>query len=127
MLQAQDCAVAGGFRVQPPAHEDIVGRAMTAVRAQVEEHPLTIAKRELGELIKNARIAQGISQLCLAAELGLTSGQAISNLERGIGALSPRHIVRMTEVLKVDRAQLEAAFERIAVARARLQMETHEP
>lgn len=49
------------------------------------------------DLLKEARISRGLSQQQMARKLGLASGQAISNWERGCGAkVSHKHIRKIS-------------------------------
>ena len=61
---------------------------------------------EPGEIVRTARKAAGLSQMTLALELGLTSGQFISNIERGTAPVPPRYVTQLSERLGIDREQL---------------------
>jgi transcriptional regulator with XRE-family HTH domain len=57
----------------------------------------------LGELIRRARRLMGLSQAELATKLGLTSGQSVSDWERGYGSRIPiRTLKTLIEVLSLD-------------------------
>ncbi len=76
------------------------------------------ARERLGEMIRAAREREGISQLCLAAHLGLKNAQSISNIERGIALLPAHHLVATAKTLNISpftlmKALLEAIEERL--------------
>lgn len=58
--------------------------------------------RDIGQLIRVARLDKGISQLCLAYELGLTSGQIISEIERGVKRPPRSCLKHLCEVLGLN-------------------------
>lgn len=57
---------------------------------------------EMGKVVRAAREKAGMSQFCLAKALGLSSGQSISNIERGLVALPAAHVGSVSRILKVD-------------------------
>lgn len=56
----------------------------------------------LGELLKAARIAAGLTQGQVANKLNLSSPQYISNSERGLCGVSPTYFRRLAKLLRVD-------------------------
>lgn len=67
-------------------------------------------KSRFCELIKNARVQKGLSQLALAMRLGHTNGQYISNVERGL-VLFPKNkvILQLSQILNISVADLVMA------------------
>ncbi len=77
-----------------------------------------IALKELGLMIRRAREIKDISQFCLAKELGLSTGQSISNIERGIVAVPKPHIRPICKILGLN---TEEVIDRVvSVERTRL-------
>lgn len=60
----------------------------------------------LGHYLKQIRTTAGVSQQALARELGLASGQSISNIERGLSRLPPRHYDAISRILGVPKDDL---------------------
>jgi transcriptional regulator with XRE-family HTH domain len=61
---------------------------------------------EIGRLVAEARAKKEISQFALARELGLASGQSISNIERGVIQVPEKKIDRLAEILELEANQL---------------------
>lgn len=55
----------------------------------------------VNEIVKTTRIQRGISQADLAKKLGLSSAQSVSNLERNLVKLPPKHYKRAAKALKI--------------------------
>jgi ribosome-binding protein aMBF1 (putative translation factor) len=64
------------------------------------------AREALGHLIRDSRRRVGISQLALAAALGLRSAQSISNIERGDAKLPGKHLAAVSRLLDIDQQVL---------------------
>ena len=60
----------------------------------------------LGERIKKAREAAGMSQREISDALGLSSVQFISNIERGLAQLPPPYIPAVARMIKVSESVL---------------------
>ena len=58
------------------------------------------------ELLKAARIKQGMSQNELASRLGYTTPQFISNWERGMSLPPHDKLALLCTILKINRSQL---------------------
>lgn len=58
--------------------------------------------KRFGQFIRGARKGAGLTQLALGAELGFSGGQFVSDLERGVRALPPEHIPRLSRAISVD-------------------------
>lgn len=65
-------------------------------------------KRRLGEYLKSKREAANLTQYIVAEELGYTSPQFISNIERGISVAPLKTLSRM---LKLYKASTDGAAE----------------
>lgn len=64
-----------------------------------------VSQVSLGEQIRRARRLLGLSQAELAGKLGLTSGQSVSDWERGYGSRIPiRTLKVLIEVLNLDKS-----------------------
>lgn len=68
----------------------------------------TSALKEFGALIRDARSRAGKTQLSLGVELGFANGQFISNLERGLRPLPPKHIPGIARAIGFDQDDLMA-------------------
>lgn len=65
-----------------------------------------LRKATVGELLRRKRAALGLHQSDVAAELGYTSGQFVSNWERGLGLPPPTALPRLAKVLKIDPSEI---------------------
>lgn len=74
---------------------------------------------KLGKLIRKNRLERGIPQGEIATRLGFTSPQYVSNVERGISGLCPKHFKVVARMLKVKVELLYGAAERDYAARIR--------
>lgn len=75
--------------------------------------------KELGDLIRSARKKAGQTQHSLGAQLGFSGGQFISNLERGLQVLPPRHIPKIANALGLEQDVLLNALLDIQACRIR--------
>jgi ribosome-binding protein aMBF1 (putative translation factor) len=64
----------------------------------------------VGKLIRQARMKCGMSQVQLSQKLKLTTGQYISNVERGLCSLSFDIAKKVCRILSIDKADLAAAY-----------------
>lgn len=60
----------------------------------------------LGKLLKDARIAKGLSQRDVSQELGYTSPQFISNIERGLCMPPLKQLKIMVDMYKLDPSEV---------------------
>jgi transcriptional regulator with XRE-family HTH domain len=60
------------------------------------------ALKDFGDMIRSAREKAGMTQLALGFELGFQNGQFISNLERGMRALPPKHVAKLSRTLSLQ-------------------------
>lgn len=60
----------------------------------------------IGKMVKQAREKAGITQAQLAKELGFTSPQYVSNLERGITNMSPESLGLICFILKMPDSEI---------------------
>lgn len=75
--------------------------------------------KQLGDLIRVARRKAGQTQHSLGAQLGFSGGQFISNLERGLQLLPPRHIPKIANALGIEQDVLLNALLEINAVRIR--------
>lgn len=61
---------------------------------------------ELGKFIATARKQAGVSQYYLAVTIGYVSAQPISNIERGMQGLPPKHVHTIARELGIDPEEL---------------------
>lgn len=64
--------------------------------------------RQLGQLIRDARIAKGISQRELCHELGILDNTAMSRYENGTVAMSVVRLAQICNLLDIDPPELYA-------------------
>ena len=94
--------------------------ARSAIRGAAITGDAMSKRAELGSIIRSARIEKGFSQLCVAAELGLTNAQSISNIERGCSMLPAKHIAKLSFVLGLDAAFIADAI--ISIEHERIEL-----
>jgi transcriptional regulator with XRE-family HTH domain len=58
--------------------------------------------KALGELLREARVASGLSQNDVAKVLGLATPQLISNWENGRSSPPMKHIEKLTRIYPID-------------------------
>lgn len=75
---------------------------------------MTNKGKHLGRLIRQARKELGINQQKLGSMLlgdyHSRSSQTISNCERGKASLSPKHFVKLLQILEIDKKVLLEAY-----------------
>lgn len=76
------------------------------------------AKHRFGNAIREARKAQSYSQLWLSKCLGTDNEAYVSRIENGKKSISPKHLKRLSEVLKIDLQYL--VFLRVEIERERI-------
>lgn len=64
---------------------------------------------KISKLVKSRRKALGLRQIDLSNKLGFTTMQFISNIERGLASLPPKHFIRASKLLKIDPDKLKRA------------------
>ena len=77
-------------------------------------------RSRLGAILRDARIKKGFSQLCVAAELGLTNAQSISNIECGRSRLPIKHIAKISGLLNIDTNELSSMI--ISIEQDRIEL-----
>lgn len=55
-----------------------------------------------GRELKRLRLAAGLSQREISMKLGYGTPQFLSNIERGLAEVPPRHFRRLAKILKVN-------------------------
>lgn len=73
--------------------------------------------QSIGDLIKFARKAKGLSQEDLGRHLGYDSGQFVSDWERGLSAIPMKKLADIAKHLDLDREQLFELLLDFSVAR----------
>jgi ribosome-binding protein aMBF1 (putative translation factor) len=90
-----------------------LGYAQTAKNLNAGDMPqmdnAKTPKSTFSQLIKTARVAAGMSQLELATRVGHTSGQYISNLERGRVCFPKKLILKLSATLNISVSDLVMA------------------
>lgn len=75
---------------------------------------MTNKGKHLGKLIKETRREKKISQTMLANQVfgsyHSRGAQTISNCERGLASLSPKHFVKLLKALEIDKKVLLEAY-----------------
>lgn len=56
----------------------------------------------VGIFLRHARVDAGLTQKQMAEKLKLKNGQAISNIERGLSPLPPKHLKKIARLVKVE-------------------------
>ena len=59
-----------------------------------------------GSFLKNARESKGITQQEISDKLGFSSPQFISNCERGVANLPPKHFKPVSKMIGIDTERL---------------------
>jgi transcriptional regulator with XRE-family HTH domain len=85
-----------------PAPDDALLSQSAVLRLPFDDRP---ALRTCGAVVRQHRLAQGLTQHSLASRLGLTR-DAISALELGRCWLSARHLLHLAHILGIDAWQL---------------------
>jgi ribosome-binding protein aMBF1 (putative translation factor) len=74
-------------------------------RLKRDDHDLHRTKENrmnnLSIIIKTARVTAGLTQVDVSTELGLSSAQFISNIERGLANLPMKHARPLSRLLKI--------------------------
>ena len=84
---------------------------------------VTELQKAFGDKIRRARTSRGISQYCLAVELGLASAQNISNLERGTQAIPAKYLGKLARLLELNVESLVEDL--VGLKRQRILSEVH--
>lgn len=71
------------------------------IKKKITKKNTKVVRETLGSYIKKTRLARGYSQSELAAELGYTSPQFISDWERGVSSPPVKRLHELSEVLNV--------------------------
>jgi transcriptional regulator with XRE-family HTH domain len=66
----------------------------------------TSPQLNVGRFLRTARKRADLTQAELAQQLGLASGQSISNIERGVVPFPGDHIKGITDALGLDQVEL---------------------
>lgn len=64
----------------------------------------------IGDFFRDKRVDAGLTQADVANALGLSTGQFISNWERGISAPPMDYLPKLVKLYKVNKAQLVALY-----------------
>jgi transcriptional regulator with XRE-family HTH domain len=78
--------------------------------------------KRIGDVLKAARLALGLSQADLANRLGYSSPQFVSDWERGYSSLPMKMLVRIAQELNLDRDKLFELLLDFSVERLRQNM-----
>lgn len=73
-------------------------------------------------VLRRARIKVGMSQAEISRRIGYTSGQFVSNLERGISSLPMSRMTALCDLLRIKPQVLLGAMTRDMVKKAKLKM-----
>ena len=76
-------------------------------------------KTTLGRILKQKRIATGLSQRELSKRLGYESAQPVSNMERDVALPPGRKLKKLCRVLRIDKQFMFMALSEIKLAKLR--------
>lgn len=66
--------------------------------------------KNMASYLKEKRLNAQYSQEQLADHIGFKNGQFVSNIERGLCTIPPKHFTKTAQILKIERQELVEAY-----------------
>lgn len=84
---------------------------MRNLKGQVpKKHEEFNAFSRIGEFFRDKRVDAGLTQSDVAQTLGLSTGQFVSNWERGVSAPPMDYLPQLMKLYKINKSQLVALY-----------------